>query len=69
MVRNYVPRKVSPARPLRVSVWVSDTEKARIEEAAAIAGVCVAQFVRAATLHAADGVITEEAEQIRGGVA
>lgn len=69
MVRNYVPRKVSPARPLRVSVWVSDAEKAKIEEAASIEGVSVAQFIRTATLGAADATIVEEAERIRGVVA
>lgn len=67
MVRNYVPRKTSPARPYRVSVWVSDVEKGIIEEAAAIAGETVAQFIRTATLTAAYAAITKDAK--RGDVA
>lgn len=69
MVRNYVPHKVSPRRPLRISVWVSDVEKATVEEAAAIEGVSVAQFIREATLGAASATIVEETERLRGDVA
>lgn len=66
MVRNYVPRKLKPRRPFRVSTWVSDPEKAKIEEAAAIAGETVAQFMRNVALGAADREIVDELERLRG---
>jgi uncharacterized protein (DUF1778 family) len=69
MVRNYVPRKVSPRRSLRISVWVSDVEKTTVEEAAAIEGVSVAQFIRDVTLGAASATLVEETERLRDDVA
>lgn len=60
---------VSPARPFRVSVWVSDAEKATVEEAAAIEGVSVAQFIRSVLLPGAQATITEETERLRGDAA
>lgn len=66
MVRNYVPRKVKPRRSFRVSTWVSDMEKAKIEEAAAIAGETIAQFMRNVALGAADREIVAEFERLRG---
>ena len=60
---------VSPRRPHRISVWVTDVEKATVEEAAAIEGVTVAQFIRSATIPGAQATIIEETERLRGDVA
>lgn len=66
MVRNYVPRKLKPRRPHRVSVWTSDDEKSLIESAATVEGETVSQFIRTSVIGSANAVLVEEFNRTRG---